>query len=333
MAESRGERSAVFSAWWKAALKAGVSVALLVFLLRRIPAADLSSLLAEMDHRLLAAAAACFVASNILASLQWHSLLSAAGIHLGALRALRYYFIGLFFNNFLPANIGGDAVKVFDVRRVGGEVYSAIAATVLDRVIGIVALCVLATGAAGILVARGAGMPYAAYLALFVVCVVGSASLFLFHTPGRVLRALARRIGVWQIGQRLTSVLDGLSAYRERRRLVGWLFALSLGIQALRVATHVLVAVALGIAFSRELFVQFYVFIPLLSLAMIPPVTINGLGVREGLAIVLFADAGIARADAFAVEFLTYAISVLVSLIGWVFFLARRNRRGDGNAV
>jgi len=99
-------------------------------------------------------------------------------------------------------------------------------------------------------------------------------------------------------------------------------------IQALRVLTHVLVGMALGIALSRTTVAQFFVFIPVLSLAMIPPITINGLGIREGLGILLFAEAGIARGDAFVLEFTTYIIAVVVSLAGLVFFVSRRAGRG-----
>jgi hypothetical protein len=76
----------------------------------------------------------------------------------------------------------------------------------------------------------------------------------------------------------------------------------------------------------------FFVFVPLLSLAMIPPITINGLGIREGLGVILFSRAGIGRTDAFAIEFLTYVVSVVTSLLGLAFFLGRRRRRAETRA-
>lgn len=324
--------------WVKGLAKFAVSAALMVVLLRRIPSADLLGLVAGMDRRLLAVAAGCFFCSNVLASVQWYRLLVAAGIEISWPRAFRFYFVGLFFNNFLPANIGGDAVKVYDITRTGGRVYNAIAATVLDRVIGIVAMCVLATAAtaavvSGMVLSGGAGTPWSAYLILFAVCVGGAVALFSFRAPGRLLRVVAGRIGVFGIGSKMIRVLDDLHAYRNRKRLVGGLVGLSLAIQCMRVATHILVGTALGISFSHGLFVQFYVFVPLLSLAMIPPVTINGLGIREGLGVVLLGRVGIGRADAFAVEFLTYVISVAVSLLGLVFFLIRRHHRNRGGVV
>jgi hypothetical protein len=99
------------------------------------------------------------------------------------------------------------------------------------------------------------------------------------------------------------------------------------------VLTHVLVGMAMGVSVDRMVLCQFFVFVPLLSLAMIPPITINGLGIREGLGILLFAQAGIGKTDAFAMEFVTYLISVLASLAGLGFFLARRSGRTEATTA
>jgi hypothetical protein len=128
----------------------------------------------------------------------------------------------------------------------------------------------------------------------------------------------------FSLDRRASSILDHLSPFKGQRRLVTELVAFSAFIQALRVVTHVLVGMALGISIDAPVLCQFFVYIPLLSLAMIPPITINGLGIREGLGIVLFSAAGIAQAQTFAMEFLTFIISVAVSLVGLVFFVARR---------
>jgi hypothetical protein len=126
------------------------------------------------------------------------------------------------------------------------------------------------------------------------------------------------------IDVRISAVIDHLSEFKSRKDVIVQVIGLSLVIQALRVFTHVLVGVSLGIHIDSTILSQFFVFVPLLSLAMIPPITINGLGIREGLGILLFARAGLAETDAFALEFLTWVVSVGVSLLGLAFFLARR---------
>jgi uncharacterized protein (TIRG00374 family) len=313
-------------------VKIGVSAALMVFLLRRVSLAELERVVRTMDPTLLAAAVAVFVVSNVAGWLQWHVLLSASGIRAGHGRTFGFYNVGLFFNNFLPANIGGDAVKVYDVTRLGAGVYQVIAVTLLDRLLGVFSLCLLAIVADVILIAR-APTPYAYYLALFVACMVPAAGFYFVRPLGNAFRRGVLRIRPLALDRRITSVLDHLSPFKGRRTLVARLVAFSLLIQVLRVLTHVLVGMAMGVTVDRMVLCQFFVFVPLLSLAMIPPITINGLGIREGLGIILFAQAGIGRTDAFAMEFVTYIISVAASLVGLGFFLARRVGGAPGPAA
>ena len=66
------------------------------------------------------------------------------------------------------------------------------------------------------------------------------------------------------------------------------------------------------------------VFVPLLGLIMMLPITINGLGLREGVGILLFARIGFSEEEAFLMEFITYVVMVGISLIGGVLFLKRQ---------
>jgi len=304
-------------------LKIAVTVLLMAFLLRRISLAELESLLRGMDRVLLATAVAVFFVSNVAGWLQWHVLLRAADVSLKRRASFRFYFVGLFFNNFLPANIGGDVVKVLDVARLGVDPYRVIAVTLLDRLLGVFSLCLLAALADLVLIAE-TPTPYLAYLLVFVACMIPALGFYFFRPLGNALRRAVVKLRLFAIDRRASSVLNHLSPFKGQRQLLAQLVAFSTVIQALRVVTHVLVGMALGIHVDATILCQFFVFIPLLSLAMIPPITINGLGIREGLGIVLFAAAGIGRTDAFAMEFLTFVVSVAVSLVGFVFFLSRR---------
>ena len=304
-------------------LKIAVTVLLMAFLLRRISLAELESLVRGMDRVLLASAVAIFFLSNVAGWLQWHVLLRAGGVTLSRRESFRFYFVGLFFNNFLPANIGGDVVKVLDVTRLGADPYRVIAVTLLDRLLGVFSLCLLAA-IADLLLIGETRAHYLAYLLIFVACMIPAIGFYFFRPLGNLLRRGVVKLHLFGINRRASSILNHLSPFKGQRQLVAKLVGFSMVIQALRVVTHVLVGMALGIHVDAIVLCQFFVFIPLLSLAMIPPITINGLGIREGLGIVLFAAAGIGRTDAFAMEFLTFVISVVVSLVGFAFFLSRR---------
>lgn len=307
-------------------VKIVVSVALMAFLARKISFDELQALLRGMDRVLLFSAVAVFLVSNIAGWLQWHVLLRASGVTLPRSLTFRVYFVGLFFNNFLPANIGGDVVKVYDVTKMGTDPYQVIAVTLLDRLLGVFSLCLLAAIADGFMIAKSPA-PYLLYLGVFVACML-PALAFYFHRPlGSALRRGLEKIRPFALHRRASLILDHLSPFKWQQPLLARLVVFSAFIQALRVVTHVLVGMALGIHVDAVVLLQFFVFIPLLSLAMIPPITINGLGIREGLGIVLFTAAGIGSTDAFTMEFLTFIVSVAVSLIGLVFFLGRRSQR------
>jgi len=286
--------------------------------------AELEALVRGMDRVLLATATAVFLVSNVAGWLQWHVLLRASGVELRRRDTFRFYFVGLFFNNFLPANIGGDVVKIYDVAKQGTDPYQVIAVTLLDRLLGVFSLCLLAAIAVVFLIPV-APAHYLLYFGIFVACMIPALGFYFYRPLGNALRRGVVKLRPFAIDRRATSILNHLAPFKGQRRLVAQLVLFSVFIQALRVVTHVLVGMALGIDVDAVVLCQFFVFIPLLSLAMIPPITINGLGIREGLGIVLFAAAGVGRTDAFAMEFLTFIVSVVVSLVGLVFFVGRRS--------
>jgi uncharacterized protein (TIRG00374 family) len=314
---------------YKNVFKFVVSTVLMVFLINRISIPELVRVVSEIDSRVFIVGVICFFVSNLLGSYQWHQLLGASGISLTFSQTFRFYFVGLFFNNFLPANIGGDAVKVYDVTRIGSSVYQVIAVTLLDRLLGIFSLCLLAVAGTVYLVRADGSGPYGIYLVIFVACMIPALGFYFFKPLGNLLRRLVTFIRPLSLDTRISSVLDYLGEFKGRKPLVARLVGLSLVIQTLRVLTHVLIGLSLGITLDFTVLCQFFVFVPLLSLAMIPPITINGLGIREMLGILLFANAGLGETDAFTMEFLTYVVSVLVSLVGFLFFVSRRSRIGE----
>ena len=89
-------------------------------------------------------------------------------------------------------------------------------------------------------------------------------------------------------------------------------FVASLIVQISRVLVHYLVGLALGVRLAVG---YYFLFVPALAALVSLPVSMNGLGIREGAGVVLFHMAGLTKEQAFAVPFLTYLISVLISLL------------------
>lgn len=304
-----------------------ISVGLITFLVWKISPGKLIPYISNMNLTYLLIALAVFFASSLLGSLQWSLLLNAGGVRLMFLKAFRLYFVGLFFNNFLPTNVGGDAMKIFDVTRSGNDPHQVFAITLLDRVIGISMLCILALIAALLLMPTGIVYNLPLYMLVFIGCITPVMLLALNRRISRAVRSMFGRINLWNLGKRFEAIFDHLGSFRTFRRLMLKLSLLALSVQFLRVATHVFVGRALGIELDGVTFLCFYVFIPLLGLIMVLPISLNGLGVREGTGILLFTTVGFSNEQALLLEFITYVVMVVVSLVGGIFFLERHVKR------
>ncbi len=305
-------------------LKITVSVGLIAILLHRISPGRLFEHLADIDPVWMAVAVAIFLVSSLLGALQWHILLSAGGVKMSVLRTFSLYFTGLFFNNLLPSNVGGDAFKIYDVVRTGYDPHKVFAITLLDRVIGITGLCLLALAVSLILFFTGGSADLGLYALVFAGCIVPVLALTLSRRISTPVRRTLSRIRLWGIGERLELVLSHLGSFRSFPALLGKVITLTLTIQILRISTHLAVAIALGIRPEARDMLYFFVFVPLLGLIMMLPISINGLGLREGAGILLFTRIGLLEEEAFLMEFLTYIVMVGVSLIGGVLFLKRQ---------
>ncbi len=310
-----------------------VSAGLMALVLSRLSLAEIRGAMTAPHWGWLGAALFVYGLSAAAGARQWAWILRAAGITTPVREICRLYFIGLFFNNFLPANIGGDAYKIIDLGRRENRATGVFCATLLDRLIGLGALTALAvlvlTGAA----VAGIPLPDAALLLIPVLGMLfGLLAVLLSQRMGAGLLRLLGASGLNGLARRLEPVTTELQVFRGRVRFLNGILAFSVVVQALRMATHLLVALGLGFVLTVEQVVQLMVLIPMLAISLTLPVTINGIGLRESVSAELLVAAGLAAPHAVAMEVAAYLVQVVFSLQGGVLvWLGRRPTRPRGN--
>ncbi len=306
-------------------LKLTVS-ALLIWFLFRFRDVSSSTLLEVVESPrwgLLAAALGVFLVSALAGAAQWGWILRTSGLPTRGRELVRLYLVGMFFNNFLLGNVGGDAVKVVDLGRREGDTVKVFCGTALDRLVGLCALTVLALGAFAAAAAAGLALPPVLPLVLALVVWTGGLAVLLSGRVSELVSTWLRRLPWPAVADRFAQFVGEFRLYRSRPAWLGRVFLLALGVQALRVATHVIVAYGLGLHLGGDQVLQLFVLVPLLGILIALPISLNGLGLREVAAADLFVAAGVVALDAqaVAVEFLAYLVQVLVSLVGGVLFL------------
>ncbi len=125
----------------KLALKILFSLALLLFVLSQIDTKRLFDLVLRCDPKWLFIAFIAFNLSKIVSSVRLNYYFKELGLDIPQTKALILYYVGMFYNLFLPGGIGGDGYKIYLLQKNHNPGYkNLISATLLDRITGLVAL-------------------------------------------------------------------------------------------------------------------------------------------------------------------------------------------------
>jgi glycosyltransferase 2 family protein len=290
-----------------------LSVGLLAWILARAGLAQLTEVARGADLRLYGLALAVAFVGILVRSLRWQWLLNSVGAHLQFRRVVYLYFIGSFFNTFLPTGFGGDVVRVLEIGP-GATSDQAAGTALVDRLTGFIVLFVLAL----------VTLPFsyrllppnlALIISLMAVAVlVGSALLFEGRRLRRMTGWLPRSASL--AGDAWIGKTYAVITACGRRGVLGALFW-SLVFNLLQVFGNVLVARALGVGVSAWVF---FMIVPLATAVLLVPISISGFGVREGLYVALFGQLGVGPTLAVALSLATYSLDFSTGLAGGVVY-------------
>ena len=305
-------------------LEALVSAVLLAAILQWAGIHQVLHELSRTQLRWFVPAVLVSIATVPLMAFRWRLLLSAKRIDVPIAWLTRTYFVALFAGQFLPAAIGGDAVRAVELGRRTHDAPEAVASVLIDRLVGLVSLVVLALAAviAGGGSARRPGV-IAAEAAFGAAAGVALALIFSSRLRGVVARALEPRSD----GHRLAAgerFYDALHTYRGHSRTLALVGALALVVQLARVGVIWLLTKALGLDVPDSVILLTG---PVVFASLALPVSLNGIGVREGV-FVYFLHGYAARPQAVALGLAFYAVGTITALGGAGVLAARFVRHG-----
>jgi uncharacterized membrane protein YbhN (UPF0104 family) len=274
-------------------LKLAFMAAALWLVARHLDLPALGRTLRQARPGWLALAAALFTLSKLISSVRLNTFFRAVAIQLTERYNLRLYWLGMFYNLFLPGGIGGDGYKVYVLgKEFPGRRGLIFRALLLDRLSGMVALLVL-------LLALLAAVPTAELRAV----------------GGLALPAWWRAVplALLPAGLGLSYVL-GRWGFGEFRSAFGRTSWEALGVQGAQVLCAWALLAALGAA-GGPVLPYLLVFLAS-SIAAVLPLTVGGLGARELTFLYGAQLFALSAPVAVSVSVLFYVITALVSLVG-----------------
>lgn len=315
----------------KIVIRIGFSAGILWFLITQIDIAAFGRLVAGADIRLIVSAALIVLIIRVMMAIRWQLIIVAHGHVVPFREILEISFVSVIFDRVLPGGVGGDLARGYHLsRRIGGLAKLAdVAKTVLiDRVIGVYSMFLLAL--LGGLYVEGASSPSATVIALFAMnaaFVVGWFTRSWFRAWFQMLFRIGEGRDGRQGGMRGKSVrrIAGLALTMTDMTPVSnvlvRLLGLSFAIQFLRCVIFAVVYQSLGASVEIAYFVYF---VPLVMVATIMPISIGGLGVREGLLAFFFAGVGVATDVSVGAGLIVFVVQGVAVVPGILLLMVQR---------
>ena len=297
------------------------AVALTAYLLYRSDPTAVGGALRGVSWVWIGAAVLLVLVDRALMAVRWIWLLRPVERqHMPPTSALmRIFFVSTFVGTFLPASVGSDAVRTWQVTQRGVPGPQALASVLMDRVLGVASILIAALGGLAVypelLARRGVLL---GFLAAVGACIIALLFVFSAGWDAMIRRWLLPRLPT-RIRSFADRILAALQAYQAHHGTVLVVLAASVGVQVLRIIQGWCLGMSLGLATPLA---AYFANIPIVLLIMLLPITINGMGTSQLAFDWLFVRAGTAAAPVFALSVLFVALGIVGNLPGLLLVLS-----------
>ena len=265
-------------------LKLVVSSSLLYFVLSNTGVEKVFAIIKTINPLAFIGVIFIYIASIYVSSIRWRLLLPE---EFKGKRLFSFYLIGSFFNTFLPGIVGGDAVKTYYLYKETNKGSLSFASVFMDRYIGFISLMTIAliSFAAGFEYVKGSLIEWLLPTIVFSF-LFGSFAIFRLRL-GKGIKALSEFYGYF-------------SEYSSQKALLIKTLMLSCAIQVMSILSMYIIALGLG----QHIYLSyFFIFFPIIITISTLPISISGIGLREGAFVLLFGMAGVKPEMATAMSF------------------------------
>lgn len=289
-----------------------VSSILLYIVLSKTGPEKVFSILKDVNIFAFILAIILYIVAQFLSAVRWKLLLPKI-FKLKKLFSL--YMIGAFFNTLLPGIIGGDAVKAFYLYQATGKSSLTLSSIFMDRYIGF-----------AVLIAMGAfAYPFGyRYIQNSQITFILPVIVLIFIIGSYIIFGL-------RLGEKISVLSDFYDYFRfylNQKQIILKAVILSILIQFAGILAVYFLTIGIGLHIP---FIIYLIFLPLIILFTTLPISISGIGIREGAFVLFFGLLGIKPEIATAISLSWFITITAGSLIGIVEYI--RYKREQTNIV
>lgn len=275
------------SLWWKSMLT-GILILLLLF---RFDFHEEHQLLLHLNPLFLLTAIVLHLLVFLCGSFRWWLLLNHIEPKYVYRNIIPIYYLGLFSNNFLPTGFGGDVVRTAYLSTRGYRVSCLLSSTFMDRTLGLAVL--LLSGLLTMIVQNSFPIDKNSMFlcaGFFLTCLISIWALLSSTKLSNWLQSRQKHAHRNKFDRILIDLYAIFRAYHQAPCLLFHGMMLSLLLQILVVFVYILLGFGLGLELP---FATYFSIVPIVMLASNIPISLGGLGLREGVLVALLVGAGV----------------------------------------
>ena len=269
-----------------------------------------------------------FLFIQLIFAYRWQLLLKVFQLTIPIIHLFKTYLIGLFFTNFLPTAIGGDVVRGFYLYRFTKKGKEVAISVIVERFTGFTALIIISLSALSFIysslpdsritwIILGTALIY-----FFSVIIFFNKKVFIFF------EWLLLKLKMDRFGQMTLEIYDAISLYKTSKKVLFHAVLISLLVQVITIVLYYILSLSLHL--SIPLF-YFFLFLPIINIVSMVPITPGGLGLREGITVALFKTIGVSQAHALGLSLAWFLVILLTSLLGGALFAFQKGKRPTGS--
>lgn len=258
--------------------------------------------------------------SSFVGAYRWATLLLGKPSFSDVWVMVKSSYVAGFYALFLPSGMAVDLIKWLPLQKHYPELTKArlFSSVIVDRVVGFGAYVLVALTA--MIIGRLIGFNFPMYLFwAFLGLAVGVIGFYIVTFTFDVEKVILR-IKLWKF-HRLVEIIRILKN-TNRSRLIKCLVISVLG-ELVWMTPVWLISLVLNAGMSL---ISVFVFMPVIGLILILPISIAGFGARESLYLFFFGQLGLVSEKVLAVSALFGIMGIIVTLLGGLLTLSQDNR-------
>lgn len=290
-----------------------ISGVLVYILVTRIDIAKLLVSFKDIKLSLVFGAVGLIYLCNLILAYKWRVVLRFFNVSTGYLRLVKLYFIGSLFRYFLPGGFGTDLVRGYSMFKNKQKKTSVVASLVIERITGF---------AAGLILAGAAW----ALLFFLIRSTVGGFELLTIALAFLAAIALGYHFRNSLTPWFLEKILKTHRLRKPAQETIEEIFCVLkipkklILLLTISTVNYFLIATIYylgGLALSVDVpFFYYVIFIPIITVVIRLPISLHGIGLREGMFVIFFGEVGLSPEKAVSISLLVFTVGILSSLVG-----------------